>query len=167
MTPTRFRFAVFALPLALVCFTLRPAIAAIAGQPNAADVKTIDECVADARKAKTDPDACIGGVTNKCLETASTTNAKEECVSRELRVWEAALPRDFAQLFASLADNNLQQALRDEERAFFLAKLKQCTFDRIAHKDAPDALITAERCNVRDTARQDLWLLDQIDSKSR
>jgi hypothetical protein len=58
--------------------------------------------------------------------------------------------------------------LRGAERDFFVAKLGNCTFERIAHKDSPDALVAAALCDVRATARQDLWLIEQINSlKSR
>ncbi len=150
--------------MSVLAIAATPAYAAIAGQPNPADVKTIDSCVVDARTANTDPDSCIGRVSSSCLETASTTAAMEECNNRELLVWRAALNRDYAQLTALLSDDSMKQALRDAERDFFAYELKQCTFDRIAHKDAPDALVAAARCNVKATARQDLWLLDQINS---
>src|SRR5579859_4520822 len=74
--------------------------AAIPGQPNPADVKTVEACLSDAAKAKSDPDTCIGRVWNDCLGAAQTDLAKKECSSRELLVWEAALNRDYAQLEA-------------------------------------------------------------------
>ncbi len=162
--PVRFRLALLAALIDLLAFAVAPVYAAIPGQPSAADVKTIEACVADARTAKTDPDACIGRVSGSCLETASTTAEKEACSNRELLVWQAALNRDYAQLTALLTDDSVKQALRDAERDFFVAKLKRCTFDRIAHRDSPDALVAAARCDVKATARQDLWLLDQINS---
>ena len=162
--PARFRSALLAASMSLLTLASRPTCAAIPGQPKPADVKTIDICVADALSAKSDPDACVGRVSSICLATASTTVQKEECNNRELLVWQAALNRDYNRLMSLLADDNVKQALRDAERDFFVFELKQCTFDRIAHRDAPDALLTAARCNLRATARQALWLLDEIDS---
>jgi uncharacterized protein YecT (DUF1311 family) len=140
------------------------ALAAIPGQPDAAAVKTIEACLADATKAKTDPDVCIGRVWNDCLANAPTIPAKKECSDRELLVWSAALNRDYLQLTALLTDDILKQALRDAERDFIIAKSKKCTFERLAHKDSSASLMAASRCDVRDTARQDLWLRDQINS---
>ncbi len=146
----------------VLAFASTPTYAAIAGQPNPADVKMIDACVADARIAKTDPDHCIGRASSSCLETASTSTATEECNSRELLVWQAALNRDYSQLTALLTDDSAKQSLRDAERDFLVYELKQCTFERIAHRDAPNALVAAVQCNLKATARQDLWLLEQI-----
>ena len=95
------------------------------------DVTTIDTCVAGALSAKTDPDACIGRVSSTCLETASTTVQKEECNSRELLVWQAALNRNYNRLMSLLTDDNVKQALRDAERDFFVFKLKQARFHRV------------------------------------
>jgi uncharacterized protein YecT (DUF1311 family) len=161
--PIRFLIALLAALIA-PAIAAAPAYAAIAGQPNSADVKTIEACVADAAAAKTDSDACIGRVSGSCLEKAPTTAAKEECSNRELLVWDTALNRDYARLTALLTDDSVKQALRDAERDFFVAKLKKCTFDRIVHKDSPDGLVAAAQCDVKTTARQDLWLLEQINS---
>jgi uncharacterized protein YecT (DUF1311 family) len=155
------RRAAFMSILAIVAL---PAYASIPGQPNSADVKTIEACIADAQAARTDPGACIGRISNNCLEKASTSAATEECSNRELLVWEAALNRDYAQLTALLTDDIVKQALRDAERDFQIDRLKRCSFERIAHRNTPDALVAAARCNARAAAQQDLWLLDQINS---
>jgi uncharacterized protein YecT (DUF1311 family) len=160
----RFPFTLSAALIGVLAILALPAYAAIPGQPNPDDVKTIDACIADASAAKTDPDACIGRISSGCLEKAPTSTAMKECSNRELLVWEAALNRDYAQLTALLADDSVKQALREAERDFLLDKLKRCSFERIAHRDAPDALVAAARCDVKATARQDLWLLNQIDS---
>ncbi len=152
------------LLLSVLAFGVAPARAAIAGQPDAADVRTIDACLADAAKTKADPDICVGSVAGGCLKGASTTAAREQCSNRELLVWDAALNRDLAQLTALLGDDNAKRALRDAERDFFVAKLKKCTFERLAHKDSAESLVAAAQCDVRATARQDLWLIDQINS---
>jgi uncharacterized protein YecT (DUF1311 family) len=154
----------FAALMGTAAFDAAPGSAAIPGQPNPADVKTIDACLADAAKAKSDPDVCIGRVWNDCLGAAQTTLAQRECSAREFLVWDAALNRDYMQLEAFIIDGTAKQALRDAERAYAIAKLKKCTFERLAHKDDPASLVAASRCDVRETARQDLWLLDQINS---
>src|SRR5271163_5362935 len=167
----RFRPALLVALMSVLVFAAKPSYADIAGQPNSADVKTIDSCVVDARAAKTDPDVCIGRVSSACLEAASTTptmetaaKTMEGCYDRELLVWQQALNRDYAQLTRLVTDDNAKQALASAEREFYIFELKQCTFDRIAHNDAPNALVAASRCNVRDIARQDLWLVNRIDS---
>ena len=154
-----------ALSCALTIFAT-PVFAAIAGQPDAADVKTVDACLADAAKTKGDPDICIGHVSNDCMANAQATATKEACSSRELLVWTAALNRDFAQLMTLLTDDNAKRVLRDAQRDFFVATLKRCTFERLAHKDSAASLVAAGQCDVRATAQQDLWLLEQIGSFS-
>ena len=160
----RFPFPRRAVLMSIVAIVALPAYAAIPGQPNSADVKTIDACIADAQAARTDPGACIGRISSNCLEKASTSAAIEECSNRELLVWEAALNRDYAQLTGLLTDDIVKQALRDAERDFLVARSKRCSFERIARQNSPDALVAAARCNVKATAQQDLWLLDQINS---
>lgn len=163
MTHIRLPFILSAALASALAFT---ANAAIPGQPMEADVKTIDACLADAVNAKTDQDVCIGRISSQCQENAPTTAAKEACNDRELLVWNAALVRDYARLTALVTDNNVKQALRDAERDFVVAKLAKCTFDRLVHKDSPDGLIAASRCDVTATARQDLWLNQEIESLS-
>jgi uncharacterized protein YecT (DUF1311 family) len=161
----RIRFsAIFVTALTAATLDISASLAAIPGQPNPADVKTIEACLADAAKAKSDPDPCIGRVWNDCVGAAQTDAAKKECSSRELLVWEAALNRDYMQLEAFVIDASAKQTLRDAERSYAIVKLKKCTFERLAHRDDPAALAAAARCEIRETARQDLWLLDQINS---
>lgn len=160
----RFSLIFAAAALGAAALGASPGSAAIPGQPNPADVKTIEGCLAGAAKAKSDPDVCIGQVWNDCLGSAQTDAAKKQCGDRELLVWDAALNRDYMQLEAFIIDVNAKQTLRDAERAYAIAKLKKCTFERLAHKGDPAALAAAARCDVRETARQDLWLLDQINS---
>jgi uncharacterized protein YecT (DUF1311 family) len=140
------------------------ALAAIPGHANPADIKIIDECLADSSKAKADPDICIGRVWNACLGAEQTAPGKEDCGNRELDVWIAALNRDVALLAIFLTDESAKIALREAQREYAVLKLKKCSFERIAHKDDPISLAAAARCDVRETARQDLWLLDQINS---
>lgn len=164
MTHIRLPFILTVALASALAFGAIRAWAAIPGQPKEADVKTIDACLVDAANAKADRDVCIGRVSSKCLESAPTTAAKEECADRELLVWNAALNRDYARLTELLIDDNVKQALRDAERDFFVAKLKKCTFDRLAHRDSPDGLVAASRCDLTATARQDLWLIEEIES---
>jgi hypothetical protein len=156
--------SIFVAVLGAATLDIAAGWAAIPGQPNPADVKTVETCLADAAKAKNDPDPCIGRVWNDCLGAAQTDAAKKECSSRELLVWEAALNRDYMQLEAFVIDASAKQTLRDAEHSYAVIKLKKCTFERLAHKDDPAALVAAARCEIRETARQDLWLLDQINT---
>ena len=164
VTDNHLPFALSAALIGVFACAAAPVWGAIPGQPNATDVKTIDACLADAAGAKTDQDVCIGRVSSGCLENALTTAAREECNNREFLVWDSALNRDYAQLTALLTADNAKQALRDAERDFFVSKLKRCTFERLAHNDSPDARVAASRCEVKATARQDLWLIEQINS---
>ena len=143
---------------------ISPAEADIPGQPEAADVKTIDQCLADATATKMDPDTCIGSVSRNCAEKAASIAAKEECSNRELLVWNAALTRDYAVLTDLLPSESGKSELRDVERDFLISKQRRCTFERVVHDNAPDALVQASQCNVRAIARQDLWLREQIGS---
>ena len=81
-----------------------------------------------------------------------------------VKLYEQRGNRDYAQLTALLTDDIVKQALRDAERDFQIDRLKRCSFERIAHRNTPDALVAAARCNVKAAAQQDLWLLDQINS---
>jgi uncharacterized protein YecT (DUF1311 family) len=164
MMNVRFSLGMGAALFAAAAICATPSLAAIPGQPNAADVKAVDACLADAAKAKGDPDACIGRVTNECLANTQTPAAMHECNNRELLVWDAALNRDYTQLTAFLTDDSKKQALREAQREFFVGKLKTCTFERLAHRDSAGGLAAAARCEVKATARQDLWLVDQINS---
>src|SRR5271168_3429808 len=74
---SRIRFAPLLALMSAIILSPKPTDAAIAGQPDPADVATIDSCVADARAAKTDPGICIGRVSGSCLETAAATSAME------------------------------------------------------------------------------------------
>jgi uncharacterized protein YecT (DUF1311 family) len=163
---TRRSLAARAILIGFLSALTEPGIAAIPGQPAPADVKTIEDCLASVAQDKTDPDACIGKVTAMCQQTASgpASAAAQVCVSRELLVWDSASNRDFAHLSALLADSDTKEALREVQRSFVLFKLKECTFVRIAHKDSADALAAASRCNLKASARYEIWLLDQIDS---
>jgi uncharacterized protein YecT (DUF1311 family) len=160
--PAQFQIVLFVALLNSTLFAVTPGFAAIGGQPDPAAAQTIDACVGDAMAAKSDPDACIGRVSDPCLKSASTTTAMEQCNNREFLVWQADLNRDYAQLMTRLTDDHAKQMLREVQRAFFVYKLQRCTFERTAHKNAPPALVAAARCQARATARYDLWLIEQI-----
>jgi hypothetical protein len=140
------------------------AFAVIPGQPDPADVHIVEQCVADAQKDKADPDRCIGKVSAACRQTATGLSAAETCVNRELVVWSAAANKHFDQLDRLLSDNDAKQALREAQRSDGLAKLKECTFVRLVHKDSSAALAASAMCNLVAVARFDLWLVDQINS---
>jgi uncharacterized protein YecT (DUF1311 family) len=137
---------------------------AIPGQPHPDDVQTIDACMANASKSNVGSDTCIGQVTGACLKSAPASAAIKQCSDREYLVWDAALNRDSATLMGFLVETNVKQALRDEQHDFIIGRLKRCTFERIAHKDSPDSLAAADLCNVKATAREELWVLEQISS---
>jgi uncharacterized protein YecT (DUF1311 family) len=151
-----------AAALILFASAIAPAAADIPGQPGPADVALVESCLADAAKALADPDGCVGRVSSACAAQATTDPARARCEDRERAVWSAALNRDYERLTALVADAGVKAALRDAERGFVLAKLKTCTFERLARKDSPEALRAASRCDLRATARQDLWIRQQI-----
>ena len=161
---TRFPLTFSAAVIGSATFAAGPIYAVVQGQPDANDVKAIDACLANAAATKADPSSCIGHVSDSCIEKASTTPAVEECSNREALVWDAALNRDYAQLTKLLVEDGAKQALRDAERGFAVAKLTKCTFERIPHRNSPKAVAAAAQCAVRATARQDFWLIDQINA---
>ena len=154
----------FCLALGALWLLNEPALSAIPGRPDPADVQMIEACLTDAQKDKSDPDACIGKAAAACGQTTTGPSAEQNCIDREYLVWDSAANSDFERLSARLPDNESKQALRDAKRAYLLAKLKPCGFARIVHKDAREAALTSARCNVKTVARYDLWLRDVIDS---
>ena len=154
----------FCLTLSALWLLSEPVLSAIPGRPDPADVQIIESCLTDVQKDKSDPDACVGKAAAACGQTATGSSAERNCIDREYLVWDAADNSDFERLSARLPDNESKQALRDAQRAYFLAKLKLCGFVRIAHKDAREAALASARCNLRAVARYDLWLRDVIDS---
>jgi hypothetical protein len=149
---------------AIFVFAAAPAYAIVAGQPDSVDAKVIDECLTSVADAKADPNGCIGRVSKGCLEKASDVAAIKECSNRESLVWNAREIRDYAQLTKLLRDDSVTQVLREAERSYVIAKLKKCTFERISHKNSAKSLASEAECEATSTARQDLWLTEQIDS---
>jgi hypothetical protein len=154
---------IFRGAFAIFAFTALPAYAIIPGQPDPADVKVIDECLTSVADTKTDPNSCIGRVSKGCIEKASNVAAIKECSNRETLVWNAKEIRDYAQLTKLLSNDSTTQALREAERSYVVAKLKKCTFERISHKNS-ESLASEAQCEASATARQDLWLTEQINS---
>jgi uncharacterized protein YecT (DUF1311 family) len=154
----------FCLALSVLWLLNEPALSAIPGRPDPADVQMIEACVNDAQKDKSDPDACIGKAAIVCGQATTGPSAEQNCIDREYLVWDAAANSDFERLSVRLPDSESKQALRDTQRAYLLAKLKLCGFARIAHKDAREAALASARCNLKTVARYDLWLRDVVNS---
>jgi len=72
-----------AVSFAMLALPLSSPWAAIAGQPDPADVQAVDLCLKNAKSANSSPDSCIGVVAKACQASASTAQAKEACNQRE------------------------------------------------------------------------------------
>jgi uncharacterized protein YecT (DUF1311 family) len=152
----------FAAGLLLVCTA---GAAAAAEAPTPADIKVIEGCLTKAATAKTSREACIGRVTDPCLDKADNTADQLACSDREFLVWDARLNRDYAKLISKL-EPDAKAALREIEKLFIAMKAKKCEFDYVANGGGTMWSVTGAQCATEETARQSLWLADKIDMLS-
>lgn len=136
-----------------------------ADAPQAADVRAIEACVADAAKTHKPPETCVGRVYGACVERESTTAAMNACVDREFLVWDTRLNRAYDKLMG-LLEPDAKPLLREIERLFISAKDKKCQFDYVANGGGTMWSTTGSECAAAETARQSLWLADKIDMLS-
>lgn len=121
-----------------------------------ADARLIAACVAGSGDLET---SCIGRMADACLKTADSTQRMAECETRELKIWDGWLNRDYAAVMARL-NPRPRAALRGIERAFVADVARRCGF--IATVNGPTTMNAPHvaECRLRATAVQWLWLKD-------
>jgi len=144
------------LGLAAALALLAPFGAARAQPSPAADAGVVSACLAGAGNLEP---ACIGAVAEACLNTADSTQRMGDCETRELKVWDGWLNRDYAAAMARLPVA-AKTELRAIERAFVADKDRRCGF--VATVGGPTTMNTPhiQECQLRATAIQWLWLKD-------
>jgi uncharacterized protein YecT (DUF1311 family) len=143
------------LILACAMLTVLPAARAQTTAPaDPAAAKVLNTCLAKAGNLEP---SCIGLVADACLKTADSTQRMGDCETRELKVWDRWLNRDYAVVMARLPAP-AQTQLRDIERAFVADTDRRCGFLSVVN--GPTAINTPpqQECRLRATAMQWLWL---------
>ena len=166
------KIAMYALAIGTL---LAAAQARAADAPRPADQRAIDACLA---KAGETPERCIGIVYDPCTKTpeGGSTMGMGQCSGRELAVWDAMLNTSFqALLRSSLGDadampenrppENRRSApvkgadiLRDMQRAWIAFHAKKCDAAAMQFEGGSASRVIYGDCNMRETARQALWL---------
>jgi len=141
--------------------------AAIAGRPDPADVRVVEDCLAHASSGGTPSESCVGVLAKPCEASAATPQAKAKCVEREDAVWSVAGVHDLTRLNVVITSDSAREALREAQTGYERAKSGLCTFMRVSRGNSPDGLLAASECRLAASARQDLWLESQIEALSK
>ena len=124
----------------------------------AGDAHTLSDCVAKAGNLEP---GCIGLVADACLKTADSQERMGDCETRELKVWDGWLNRDY-QVLMSKSLAGAQVRLRTIERAFVADTDQRCGFVTVVNGPTFLNVLPEQECRLRATAIQWLWLKDFI-----
>ena len=127
-----------------------------AQQPNAADVKVINDCLAKADKGDSLGTACIGLVSDACMrKTENDTGKNRACAARELSVWTALSDAAGKRVRAG-GFKEISKALADSEKNWAQHRDALCpVFDKVEPGSIPG---DAAYCRMQTTANRALLL---------
>jgi hypothetical protein len=127
-----------------------------AQQANAADLKTINACLAKADKTGELGTTCIGLIADACTRKAGNDVAKAKaCAERELTVWNAVSDAASKRVRAG-GFKEISKALAESEKAWAQQRDALCpVFDKIEPGFLPG---DAVYCRMQTTANRALLL---------
>jgi uncharacterized protein YecT (DUF1311 family) len=148
-------FAAFALPAL--------AKSPPADPPQAADIQTIDQCLAEQKAKNADAGVCVGKVSDPCMSTPAggTTYGMMDCSKREIAVWDSKLNTAYLALQKD-ASPKLKSTLRDAQRAWITDKEKTCLIPYAVFEGGTIAGPMGGACVNEFTARRFLLLNDYL-----
>jgi uncharacterized protein YecT (DUF1311 family) len=118
-----------ALVLALTVTAPMPAHAAGSGSAvvSAADLATLDACLASAVAEDRSPDTCIGQISSPCLDApdAASTAAMVGCLGREAEAWDQVLNREYVVAMRN-PERRVRTALQQAQRAWLTSRERTC-----------------------------------------
>ncbi len=146
----------------LLPLLVAPLLAAtICATPSAAadDATTITACVDTERKANRDGRACIGRISDPCLEGSGsdTTQSMVECLDGETKIWDGLLNADYQSLLKSLA-KPAADSVRDAQRAWIASRDADCKVPYDLYEGGTIARIDSASCVLDHTAGRVLQL---------
>jgi uncharacterized protein YecT (DUF1311 family) len=136
------------------------AAAVLAPKPAAAaDTETITACIAAERTANRDGRACIGRISDPCLEGSGSgsTQSMVECLDGETKIWDGVLNADYQSLLKSLA-KPAADSVRAAQRAWIAARDADCKVPYDLYEGGTIARIDSASCALDHTASRVLQL---------
>src|SRR3712207_1414521 len=106
------------------------ALLAVADHPATAqgsDTEAIESCLESKVTAERDPKACIGVLSQPCLDDGrnNSTGGMVACLDREAKAW-AGLLNDYDKRLTDKLDDKQHTALRELQRAWIIYRDKAC-----------------------------------------
>ena len=122
-------------------------------------LESVTACLEAEQNDGGDGSACIGQVSDKCLEADDdySTLAMRKCISLEHSAWDNLLNADYKRLMESLDTNAKKTKLRDAQRLWIKFSGKFCALGYEFNQGAM-YLLSGDQCMMDMTARQDLAL---------
>lgn len=137
-----------------------------------ADAAAVTRCLREHK----DAESCIGVVSDDCMRQpgGDSTMGMNECLSREIAVWDARLNAAYkAALAGFVASQTLDRydakagtttsikganLVRDTERAWIAYRDLKCAAAQLPMAGGTGASLLGGSCLLRETARQAIWL---------
>jgi uncharacterized protein YecT (DUF1311 family) len=128
--------------------------------PAAADdAGTITSCLTAEMKAKHDGRACIGRISDPCLQGsgAETTTGMVECMDREIKVWDDLLNADYQRLLKAVPAA-AAASVREAQRAWIALRDADCKVPYDIYEGGTMARIDSASCLLAHTGERVLQL---------
>ena len=129
-----------------------------AAEAQDSDTETIEACIQSKVTAEQDPNACIGVLSQPCLDDGrnNSTAGMAACLDREAKAWDRLL-NDYDKRLTDELDDKQRTALRDLQRAWIAYRDKACAFHQVYHQGTIAAPMQSS-CLNEETARRALSL---------
>jgi uncharacterized protein YecT (DUF1311 family) len=137
------------------------ATAMLASPALAGDAETIAACLKAEHKANHDGHACIGRVSDPCLQRpgGETTVGMVQCADRETKIWDDLLNGEYQRLLGVL-DGKAAASVRTAQRAWITLRDADCQVPYDLFEGGTMAQPIAANCVLNHTAQRTLQLRD-------
>lgn len=140
------------------------------GQANTADSANNDDstmfadCLDKADSSTGYEESCIGSISERCMELpgGATTVGMNQCLRREMQLWDGVLNRDY-QAIKESQPTEVFSGLREVQRAWIKYRDLKCSYPHVMIKGTMASTMAAD-CMNTETARRaiDLMRLRQM-----
>jgi uncharacterized protein YecT (DUF1311 family) len=148
--------------VAMVVVAATMAIGAVPALADDADA--INSCLKEAFGANTDARACIGRISNPCLEKPEkqSTHAMVACIGRETNVWDGLLNAEYQRLLGAVAGKTKDDVTM-AQRHWIAQRDMDCAIPYSLFEGGTMAQPIGANCLMENTAERMLqiraWLL--------
>jgi uncharacterized protein YecT (DUF1311 family) len=143
----------------MIVLAATAALSSAVAPAAADDAATIASCLKAEHAANRDGHACMGKVSDPCLEGkgSETTTSMVACVDNEIKVWDDLLNADYQSLL-QVVPEKAAESIRKAQRAWIALRDADCRVAYDIYEGGTMARLDSVSCVLRHTSERVLQL---------